>query len=228
MASFDSMLGLELQGDWLHFYEPSEIPPNEELNLYMGVDPAVSLSDDADRFSMALIGVTKDNSQVYLIEQFAGRIPFADQVEKIAEWYQLYRPQLIGIEDNAYQAVLAQQVARLDFMPPVIGQPAKGKKSQRILAMSPMFRIARVKIRKSHKDFINEWIAYDSTKSNPDDDCLDSVEIALRTAGILLPMPARKEEIFDFDTSVQGVIRRKIQNLGRETESFDEHLGGAW
>ena len=50
-----------------------------------------------------------------------------------------------------------------------------------------LFQIGKVRIKQEHRDFIDEWINYDASISNPKDDCLDSVEIALRAAGALLP-----------------------------------------
>jgi phage terminase large subunit-like protein len=192
MASFDAMAGRELQGDWLRYYERSDIPNEtgryETLETFIGVDPAISLSDAADRFVMSLVGVDRKTGQTYLLEQYADKIPFPDQVDKIREWHLIYRPMYMGIESNAYQAALSQFMLRDERMLPVIPIMAKEKKFQRILSMSPLFKIGRVKIRSDHMDFINEWIDYDSTVSNPKDDCLDSVEIALRVAGALLPI----------------------------------------
>lgn len=198
VASFDSMAGKELSGDWLKYYERSELPNEtgryETLETYIGVDPAVSISDKADRFVMSLIGVDRTTGQTYLLEQYAGRIPFPDQVDVIREWHMLYRPMFMGIESNAYQQALSQFLLRDERTLPVIPILAKEKKEQRILSMSPLFKIGRIKIRKDHMDFINEWIDYDSQLSNPKDDCLDSVEIALRVAGALMPIAPQDEK----------------------------------
>jgi hypothetical protein len=140
MAAFDSMAGKELSGDWLKYYEIGDTV-GKELDTFLGVDPAISLSDTADRFVITLIGKSKDNTQVYLLKQWAGRIPFPEQVNMIYSWWldssPWPRPKVIGIERTAYQAALEQQVARLEGLPPTIKIPAKGKKSERILAMSP-------------------------------------------------------------------------------------------
>ncbi len=85
---------------------------------------------------------------MFLLEQYAARIPFAEQLLKIEEYYLRFKPEIIGIESNAYQAALVQQTERLTSMPPVVPMFAKGKKWERILAMSPLFRIGKVKIKK--------------------------------------------------------------------------------
>ena len=238
MAAFDSMAGKELSGEWLHYYDLSEIDHLKradgtyELSIYIAVDPAISLADNADRFAITALGVTKDRHQAYLLEQWAGRIPFTEQVDKIGEWFQKWRPNYIGIEKNAYQAALAQTVMRLEGMPPVVPMWARGKKFERILSMAPLFRIGRVRIRKDHIDFIDEWVDYDSSIRNPHDDCLDSMEMALRTAGILLPgsqNPSPGILVGGTRTTADWAsIANERRPGNKNLDQIDEHLGEDW
>lgn len=199
LASFNAMQGIELHGDWLHYYtfgdtdrndDAIKIPLKEgvfEGRKYLGVDPASSLSDKADHFAMCLIGITRDNSQAFVIDTYKGRVDFPDQLDLIREWFLKYRPEYIGIEANAYQRVLAQQAVRMDGLPPVVPVISRGKKWERIMAMAPVFKIGKVRILKEQRDFIEEWVNYDSALSNPKDDLMDATEIALSAAGVLLP-----------------------------------------
>lgn len=239
MASFDSMLGVELHGDWLQYYEWKDIPRDPDskkwkLKLFMGIDPAISLSDKADRFAMALIGVD-GRGQVYLIEQFASRIPFPEQVDKIVEWYAAWRDkglQIIGIESNAYQAALEQQIAQMGPVAPIIPVISRGKKQDRIMRMSVLFRIGKVKIRTDHRDFIEEWINYDSSLKNSKDDCLDAVEIALASAGALLP-ELDKSKYYDPNRPIGDInelARLSLPGnpLGGKPERYDDMMGDDW
>ncbi len=202
LASFDAFTGIALQGEWLkwwvrgnadsktddlslkHLYD--ETSGRYRLNIYMGVDPAISLKEDADFFSMAVIGVTDDREQVFLLDTFKGRLSFPDQLDKIREWHMKWRPEWIGVESNAFQKSLAQQSARLDTFPVIIPVYSKGKKNDRILSMSPLFKFSKVRIHRRHVDFIDQWINFDPKKTDQDDDMLDAVEIALGVAGVLL------------------------------------------
>ena len=235
MAAFDSMEGQELHGDWLQYYDLADLPRKDDggydLDYFMGVDPAISLSDRADNFTIALIGIDRSKGQAYLVDQYKGRIPFPEQVELIQDWYHTYNPLIIGIENTAFQAALEQQVARLEALAPVSPVPAKGKKSSRILSMAPLFRLGRVKIRKDHKDFIQEWVGYDSTIKNPKDDCLDSVEIAIRSAGVLLPTPDRARgsglpKYMTPDEMARKDIEDSLPLTKRRVQ--DTHLGEYW
>lgn len=233
-ASFDAMAGKELSGEWLHYYTPEELDRvRDELTMYVAVDPAISLADSADRFAISAIGVTRDRRQAYLVDQWAGRIPFPEQVDKINLWYQKYSPFGIGIEKTAYQLALVQQVQRLEGLPPVVPLWAPGKKAGRILAMSPFFRTGRIKISRDQVDFINEWVDYDSLKKNPQDDCLDSVEMGLRIAGVVLPSQQRPDEAPLLDgaattASMWNEIAAKASAKRKDQHQMDEHLGEEW
>lgn len=224
LASFDAMAGKDLSGDWLHYYKDADLPPRTELDVYMGVDPAVGTTN-GDRFVITVIGVHRSTGTVYLLEQSASRIPFPEQIDAIALHHQKWQPLIIGIESQAYQGVLVQQVNRLSTLPPVMPMFAKGKKVDRILAMSPLFKIAKVRVKPDQRDFIDEWINYDGSLTKPSDDCLDSMEIALRTAGAL--MPVVYDDPVTKDNSLSG-----LDNLWRESlnkkETYDEHMGSVW
>jgi len=199
LASFDAMSGIALNGDWLHYYtlgksEPGadeiELPRGEDgrlrLRRYIGVDPATGV-ETGDDFAMACIGVAEDNSQAFLLDYYLGKIPFPEQLDKIREWQLKYRPQFIGIESNAYQASLAQQASRLQGLPGVIPIISKGKKADRITGMSPLFKIGKMRIHRSHNEFIDQWVSYDPAQKHQRDDLLDAVEMSLGVAGVLLP-----------------------------------------
>lgn len=233
MAAFDAMAGKELSGEWLRYYTWADLPKKEnsnqyDLEMYIGVDPAISLSETADRFAMACIAKRPDGSQAYLYDIYAGRIPFPEQLEKIQEWFIKYRPVYIGIESNAFQQALAQQAMRMEGLPPIIPMFAKGQKSIRILSMAPSFKIGRIQIREDHRDFIDEWLDYDSQIRNPKDDCLDAVEIALRTAGVLLPDAPISN---DFEpprlTLEEEAIDDRTRNRDNK-EFYDDTLGSEW
>jgi phage terminase large subunit-like protein len=245
-ASFDAMAGIELSGDWLHYYADTAddknnvitIPRDKDnrpvkLDYYIGVDPAISLKDTADKFAMACIGVAKDTGQVFLIDTFASRVPFSEQLDLIAEWHHRFHPHLIGIESIAYQAALAQQAVRLPNLPPILPIFSRGKKSERILSMAPLFRIGKVRIRRDHRDFIDEWVNYDTAPKNPRDDLLDAVEIALKAAGALLPASEDTPLMIPYGFSQNG--SQSLDELAwssfsdrQSKEPFDPELGTVW
>lgn len=211
LASFDAMEGVALSGDWLLYYTvgdpgPGDIPlPRNDkgtvaLRKFIGVDPAVSLADSADYFAMCLIGLSADNTQAYVLDTYKDRIQFPDQIDKIREWFLKYRPELIGIESNAYQRALEQMASRMEGLPGIVPVFSRAKKIERIMGMGPLFKIGKVRIHRDHHNFVDEWVGYDPNVRNPRDDLLDATEIALGLAGVMLPT-------LDFNTDVSGLIK---------------------
>lgn len=240
LASFDAMTGLTLHGPWLKYWVHGKPEANSEaitlpkdkdgraaIRLFIGIDPAISLSDDADSFAMALIGLSTDNTQAFLMDTFLGKIDFPDQLDKIQEWFLKYRPERIGIESNAFQKALAQMAARMEGLPPVIPVFSKGDKNERIITMSPLFKIGKVRIHERHNDFIEQWINFDGAKKNQKDDLLDAVEIALGVAGVLLPMMPHETLFDDMDrpTSIAEEARLQLIAARNGSQIYDPDLG---
>ena len=243
MAAFDAFTGIALQGDWLKFWVRGnpDIKTGDlglgdlydketgryKLRIFLGIDPAISQADTADHFAMAVIGLTEDNTQAYLLDYYVGRMEFPDQLDKLREWHQQWRPQMIGIESNAYQHALAQMAYRMEGLPPIVPVFAAGKKNERILAMSPLFKVGRVRLSRDHVDFIDQWVNFDPSKKNQKDDLLDAVEIALGTAGVLLPRAPYKAAIDEPTTPSQEAAARIRQMKAKRNRPYDPELGAA-
>ena len=106
---------------------------------------------------------------------------------------------------------------------------SRGKKKDRILAMSPLFKIGRIRIHRQHHDFIDEWVSYNPDDKNPKDDLLDATEIALSLAGVLLPYLPPQDIDPDGYATVEDEARAQILSLGDGKQTpVDEHLGGEY
>lgn len=243
MGEFEAMAGVALSGEWLHYYAlGSEMLQDDDdvrlvakdgkLNLrtFMAVDPATG--EGKDDFAMSLIGVAEDNSQVYLIKTFKDKIPFPEQIDAVQEWAAKYRPMYIGVEANAYQRVLVQQLQRLPGLPNIVAVFAGGRdkdsKKKRILAMSPMFKTGRIRVHRSQRDFIDQWISYDPELAHPKDDLLDATEIALNLAGILLPQDLDLSAIAPEERThslQESAVSHRALLTSKTEQMYDPELG---
>jgi len=234
MAAFDAMAGLTLSGEWLHYYVTGK-PEHGEVGLpraadgtirlrkFIGIDTSTGEAEDS--FAIALIGVS-DDAQVFLLDCWKDKIQFPDQIDKVREWFYKYRPEQIGIEATAFQRVLAQMAARLEGLPNVIPVFSKGKKVERIVSMSPLFKVGKVRIHaKTHVEFIDEWVSFDGASKTNRDDLLDAVEIALGCAGILLPSNLHELEAQEKKgRTIHDEAREQIERL-KDTTVFHPTLG---
>jgi phage terminase large subunit-like protein len=149
---------------------------------------------------------------------------FPDQVDKIREWHQMWRPEMIGIESNAFQRSLAQMSYRIEGLPPIVPVMSAGNKNERILRMSPLFKIGRVRINKRHSEFIDQWVNFDPEKKNQKDDLLDAVEIGLGVANVLMPRAPFKATL-EPETPSQEATARIRQLREKRNRPYDPELG---
>lgn len=248
LASFEAMHGIALHGNWLHYWTTGKADPQADeysiqhligedgrykLQTFMGVDPAISLSDKADHFALSVIGLTDDNEQGFLLDTYLGRLDFPDQLDLIQEWLLKWRPRYVGVEANAFQRALAHQAARLDGFPNIVPVMSKGDKNQRILTMSPLFKTGKIRIHARHADFVDQWVSFDPEKKNQKDDLLDAVEIALGVAGVLLPLNPHvsliEDEIQNVDHSdLTALVKAQLREQMRPSGSYDPEIGDQW
>jgi len=245
LASFDAFAGVALQGDWLKYWvagnpdvKTGDISLKSligddgqyKLDIYIGIDPAISLSEDADHFAAAIIGITDDRAQAYLLDTFLDRIPFPDQIDLIQELQLKWRPMLIGIESNAFQKAIIQQASRLEGFPGIVPVYSKGQKNDRILSMSPLFKIGKIRIHRRHSDFLDQWVSFNPEKRNQRDDLLDAVEIALGVASVLLPSRPG-EYLIDKrgSESPSEMARAQLRSIkSGSNRPFDPEMGDQW
>ncbi len=150
------------QPKWLQWYSAHEVVYDERtrrwyfrgelLEIFVGVDPAISERETADNFALVVVGRARKQKAFIILYTFADRIDFPSQVQEIIRLEAAWQPQLIGIEDVAYQKALPQQLIRESL---VLGTKLKplrntvSKKYTRIAATSVRFENGRVFLRQA-------------------------------------------------------------------------------
>lgn len=198
-----SLEGGEFKAKWFKWYTKHQISFNHEqdcwvfngetLRLFQGVDPAISEKTSADDFVIWTIGVTGTN-KVILLDVWHGHLDFTEQAKLIVRKYQEFISERVGIEDNAYQAALAQAVIK-DALVPVKRLTHTGDKYTRILTMAPFFengqvycraatddepgwidqtRLPNVKIHEKFRKFYEQAVTYGPKAAH--DDILDGLQ----------------------------------------------------
>lgn len=167
-----------LKRSWIKYYEQNELPPLEELRVYQSWDLAISTKETADYTVCTTVGVTGDN-QVYVLDCYRERIDFPTQVKMVEKLAEKWNPLQIGIESNAYQKALPQQLKETTMLPIKELNRTKDKVT-RISAGFVHFENGKVLLPKTLpelENFINEYVYFPQGKH---DDMLDSMELALQ------------------------------------------------
>ncbi|KQR08829.1 hypothetical protein ASF71_09980 [Deinococcus sp. Leaf326] len=178
-----SFLGSSLKEEWLNYVD--ETPALNELDLYMGVDLAITEKQSSDFTVIVTIGKHKKTGLIYLLKLNRVRSDFPTTIENIKKEYGYWKtrgftPKKVMIETVAFQLATFQTL-RASTNIPVVKSNSLGKKEERINSMAVFFENGKVNISKDFDPeelFKTEWLNFPSKKTH--DDILDAVEISLR------------------------------------------------
>ena len=147
----------------------------EYINIYIGVDPASTISARSDYSVIMVLGVTAE-FDYYVIDYWRKRVlpmECADEIFKIAKQYSPIRR--INIETIAYQEMLRDYIMKRSkkeglFLPGIekgIKNYNSKKKDRLFEGLQPMFKAGAVHLKKNMHEFIGELL--DFPKGTHDD-----------------------------------------------------------
>jgi hypothetical protein len=157
----------------------------DRITFAIVIDPAISDSKTADDNVTGVLGFYKD--EVYLIEYVAATGQDPEMVSKtVFEYVRRYRPVGVVVESVAYQRVLAwyleKSMKEKRIFVPVFQVQDKRRKSDRIVqTLGELSALGRLKVRKSHSKFLEQYVSY-SPRVEMHDDVLDMVAIGVQWA----------------------------------------------
>ena len=179
---------LRFSEEYNSWYIKLEDGRSEYVNIYIGVDPASTLSTRNDYSVIMVLGVSAEYDY-YVIEYWRKRVlpmECADEIFKIAERYKPVKR--INIETISYQEMLRDYVHKRSkregkFLPG-IEQGIKGygnqKKKDRLFeGLQPMFKAGAVHLKKDMHEFIGELLDF---PKGTHDDTIDAFWLATQYA----------------------------------------------
>lgn len=201
------LLGGGFKAHWFKWYTKNEVAyedgqwlfRGEKMTLYQGVDPAISEKTEADDFVISTFGITETN-KIICFELFDAHLDFPEQVKTVIRKYQEWLPERVGLEVNAYQKALKQQVVK-DALIPIKQLDHRGDKYTRIMSMSPFFengqvylrmalddepayidqtRLPQIRMHAKMKKFYEQAVTYNASAAH--DDLLDATQNIFDTA----------------------------------------------
>lgn len=156
-------------------------PPDEELIIFQGVDPAISLKQTADFFVHVTIGVSILDNHIYVLEVIKGRFTLQKQVEIIIGQNEKWNPRKIGIESIAYQQALVQAVlGEVNYLPVLEVRPRKDK-TQRATVFSAFTERHEIHLHIGDIEML-ECLVMMPSPEDGHDDLFDGIDIATEAA----------------------------------------------
>jgi hypothetical protein len=136
-------------GEWM--FKPSPDSDEVPLDIFGGVDPAISEEDEACDFAAVMIGITRDERKdVLVLRCIMAKIDFPTQVSTMQLFARLFpEHRNFGFETAAYQRALPQQLkkqmkrdeVRILELPHIGGKLAK---RLRIMKLAPLVAMRRL------------------------------------------------------------------------------------
>jgi len=176
MLNTDKMRGGIFQWDWMPTLAGSQVVSRfgTQGQVYIGVDPSVGEKTHNDYFAM--VAIRRVKREILIEDYFEERLSFSQQLKKIAEWFDRFDPVTIAIEANAYQAVLAQQLA--ENYDRVRRRPVKTSidKVTRAIKLSARFESDEVFFQEGQERLMDHLLLF---PKGTHDDLFDALDLAV-------------------------------------------------
>lgn len=168
--------------EWFKYFDPTDVRGRDFVKI-LTIDPAISLSKDADFTAMAVVGVDQW-SNVFVLDLWRGKVAPTQLINKIFELAELWHPNHIGIETVAYQKALAYSIReemskRQRYLPLTEIQPQERTKDLRIQGLQPLYENGKVFHNKTHA--LNYYLEQELTSfpRGKNDDMIDAFSYSL-------------------------------------------------
>lgn len=167
------------EGDYayLQITELDGVPTQQKLpvNIFMGVDPASSVSRSADY--SAIVPLAVDNAgRRFVLPYFRAHCRPMDLAEQVVAYYNRWRPLRTRIETVGYQEMLRDYLRTQIHIPGLErGEVPRHSKSSRLESLQPFFVHGRVLLQPDMTALREELLIYPRGKH---DDLLDALYYA--------------------------------------------------
>jgi phage terminase large subunit-like protein len=175
--------------EWLQRYDLEELA-GKELITIMAVDPATGVSG-GDYFALWVGGIDRHTGVIYTRALNLQRIGVVEQVKRVVEAFQQWKPIKIGIETVAYQValkeILDEHSRQHHLYMPIVPIRTTANKRARIEGSSPFYENGTFRLLPTLDPEIESQFLHFPKARHDDapDVCAMGIELArtLRTAG---------------------------------------------
>ena len=150
------------------------------VNVFMGVDPASSVKNNADYTAIVVVALDKEGKR-YVLDVIRQRLKPMDVARSIISTYNIYKPEKSQIETVAYQSMLSDYITREAgvYIPglSISNNPRRGK-TERLEGLQPLFfqkmvflpKTDNLRLKASIEAFVDELMLFPRSRH---DDVID-------------------------------------------------------
>ena len=144
--------------DDFQYYKEEDLDQN--FNIFMTIDPALSIEKTADYSAIVVGGFTKDE-KIYILDIFRERVQSQDLINQIFSMAEKWNPRLIGLEVVAFQKVLQYNIQsemrlRGKYLPLIeLKRDSSESKEMRIRGLQPKYETKSVYHPRQHQNLFD-------------------------------------------------------------------------
>lgn len=232
----------EFKEDWVkqHAYTEEEFRQKKIVSVLTAVDPGISRKKKT--FGIATIAID-DEGYLYARTVEQKQMRFTEQVKYLLHRYDLDQPDRLGVDTNAYQLALKDQLDEESRESgryiPVLEMQSKGEKLTRIAAIAPLVENGTLRFRLDggHNTVLRQLYFLGKIAT----DAADALEMAVRLArglarkGAMACADAEQDQekprdrhrlIRDLDRSNQRAYTQKCAECGEVVSAFRHNGAG--
>lgn len=176
--------GSAVEGDffqWRQFQIYRDLPPTEELDIYQGIDLAISQREKAHYTVIATVGYHRRTGDSYLLHVRRGRWQFGRQLKIAEEEAGSWRPIMRLAESQAYQRAFVETLSKSKY--PILGSTAKTDKVSHARRWQAKVETGKFWVPDPERvdwarEFLKECCAFPPSPGNGYDDQVDAVSYA--------------------------------------------------
>jgi predicted phage terminase large subunit-like protein len=128
----------------------------DRLTIYAGVDPSIGEGDQSDFFAVCVIGLDRLNKDYYVLDIHKARLSYEGRSRIIDTKYQMWHPQITGIEDVAFQKEFCQRIRKTYPYIRIKEIKTTKDKVSRAYGRSGLVQNGKVFVKKGMADFVEE------------------------------------------------------------------------
>jgi hypothetical protein len=183
------------------------------VSVFMGIDPASSISIRADYTVVFPVAVSKEED-IFCLPYWRGRATPMDVAGKIVQWYDTFRPSRTAVETTGYQEMIRDYLLRIKFIPGMEQKNVpRDSKSRRLEGLQPLFAQGKVYLQKNMTDFRDELLPFPKGKH---DDIMDAFYYAVKRRFVPMHTEKKPETTYSYGDD----MLRYFLGIGNE-EDFD-------
>lgn len=185
-----AMEGEIFQYDYCQVIDPDNMPSG--LQIYMGVDLAITEKETGDKFAICVIGMDSSKNR-YVLDFLEKQARFGEQTRAIVEFYERWKPIRCCIETNAYQKAQYHHL-KDDYDSDIRLKPVNQDKDKitRAWKLEPLFEDKKMFFKKGGNMhlLIEQLVLFPNYRYK---DLFDALDLAVRASKIKKRRGRRKE-----------------------------------